>query len=36
LKKLKVNVETKHLKEYDKQPLRTFRNTTKFGYEPDG
>ncbi len=36
LKNLKVNVETKHPKEYDKQPLKTFRSTTKFGYGPDG
>ncbi len=31
-----TNVETKHHKEYDKQPLKTFTSTTKFGYVLDG
>jgi hypothetical protein len=33
---LKVNVETKHHKEYEKKPLKTLKNTTIFGYVPIG
>jgi hypothetical protein len=36
IENLKVNVETKHLKGHEKQPLKTFRSTTKFGYGCDG
>jgi hypothetical protein len=31
-----INVEIKHREEYDKQPLKTFTSTTKFGYVPNG
>ncbi len=36
MEKLNVNVETKSHKKYDKQPLKTLTNTTKFGYVPNG
>jgi hypothetical protein len=36
LEKSNVNVETKGVKKYDKHPLKTLTNTTKFGYVPNG
>jgi hypothetical protein len=34
LKNYKFNVETKRHKEYEKQPLKVLRSTTRFGYVP--